>query len=75
MCFICLPCLQASDGVRRVSELQKELAHSKQQLHDRKLTAHDAAESMAQLQVCSLHQLLRQHTWFDFPVTCSDAKN
>ncbi|KAL3143209.1 hypothetical protein ABBQ38_002063 [Trebouxia sp. C0009 RCD-2024] len=41
---------KATDGVRRVSELQKEVAHLKQQLHSCRLAAVQAAEDMSQLQ-------------------------
>lgn len=45
---------QANDGVRRVSELQKEVAHHKQELHKSKLDAAQAANDMAELQVSRL---------------------
>lgn len=43
--------LQANDGVRRVSELQKEVAHLKQELHSCRLAAVQAAKDRSQLQV------------------------
>ncbi len=50
--------LQANDGVRRVSELQKEVAHCKQERQSCQHTAHQAANNMADLQVppCSTHK-------------------
>ena len=50
--------LQANDGVRRVSELQKEVAHCKQELQACQQAAHQAANNMADLQVphCSTHK-------------------
>ncbi len=50
--------LQANDGVRRVSELQKEVAHCKQELQSCQQAAHQAANNMADLQVphCSTHK-------------------
>lgn len=43
--------MQANDGVWRVSELQKEVAHLKQELHKRRLAAQQAADDLTQLQV------------------------
>lgn len=43
--------MQANDGMWRVSELQKEVAHLKQELHKRRLAAHQAADDLSQLQV------------------------
>ena len=45
------PGMQATDGVRRVSELQKEVAHCKHQLHANKLAAQQSTDSLTQLQV------------------------
>ncbi|KAL0045383.1 hypothetical protein WJX82_005375 [Trebouxia sp. C0006] len=41
---------KANDGVRRVSELQKEVAHCKQERQSCQHTAHQAANNMADLQ-------------------------
>ncbi|KAL0039884.1 hypothetical protein WJX77_010830 [Trebouxia sp. C0004] len=41
---------KANDGVRRVSELQKEIAHCKQELQSCQQAAHQAANNMADLQ-------------------------
>jgi hypothetical protein len=50
--------LQANDGVRRVSALQKEVAHCKQELQSCQQATHQAANNMADLQVshCSIHK-------------------
>jgi multidrug resistance efflux pump len=50
--------LQANDGVRRVSELQKEVAHCKQERQSCQHAAHQAANNVADLQVpcCSTHK-------------------
>jgi len=50
--------LQANDGVRRVSALQKEVAHCKQELQSCQQAAHQAANNMTDLQVshCSIHK-------------------
>ena len=46
---------QANDGVQRVSELQKEVAHLKQQLHKGQLAAAQAAQDTSTLQVGCTH--------------------
>lgn len=44
--------LQAEEGVRRISELQKKAAQSKQELQARSNAALQAASSHAAIQVC-----------------------
>ena len=45
--------LQANDCVRRVSELQKEVLHCKQELHACRLAAQHTANHVAHVQVAS----------------------
>lgn len=51
--------VQANDGVRRVSELQKEVSHCKQELQACKLAAHQAATNIAALQVSCCRQSVK----------------
>ena len=60
---ICHSLLQANDGIRRVSELQKEVTHLKQELHMGRLAAVQAADALSQLQVSAPGLLMLLSVW------------